>query len=155
MMCALKFTYLTEGARAEDLRALYADPYIARVGHDHRPAAPIAHPQVVYLSAWVAGRFAGAFLAIRGAVDYELHALLYRWARPWSRELGKACIRWAFSHPIQRVSVQIVEGLETVRNYCLKLGFKPEGIKRQACMQNGVPKDIYMLGMLRSESWVS
>ena len=142
---------LSEGVNQEQLMALYADPYIAKVGHDHRIAAPIVHPQVCYCSAWVDNRFAGAFMAIRGAIDWELHALLYRWALPWSRDLGRAFLRWAFSHPINRVTAQIIEGLEMARTYCLRLGFKQEGVKRQACLQNGVFRDVYLLGMLRSE----
>lgn len=147
----LPLVRISEGIAPEDLRALCEDPYIAKVGHDHRPLKPIDHPAAVYLSAWVGDSFAGAFLAIRGKVDFELHALLQRWAMPWSRELGRLCLVWAFSHPINRVTALVIDGLDTARNYCLKLGFKCEGVKRGACMQNGVAKDVHMLGMLRSE----
>lgn len=142
---------VTEGVTDEHLRGLCSDPYIAKVGHDHRPLARVAHPQVVYLSAWVGETFAGAFMAIRGKVDIELHAMLKKWAVPWSRELGRACLAWAFSQPINRVTALVIEGLTSARNYCLRLGFKPEGIRRGACVQGGVAKDVHMLGMLRSE----
>jgi RimJ/RimL family protein N-acetyltransferase len=71
-----------------------------------------------------------------------------------SRELGVACLRWAFGHPILRVTAYIIEGLEAAKNYCLKMGFKEEGCRRRACVQNGIVRDVYMLGMTRQE-WES
>jgi len=151
MMAAPQLASVSEGCDGGLLASLYADPYIARVGHDHRPAAPIDHPQVTYLSAWVAGSFAGAFLVIRGAVDFELHALLKREFLPWSRALGRKCLEWAFAHPINRATVLVIDGLNSARNYCLKLGFKKEGIRRKCCVQGGISKDVHILGMLREE----
>jgi hypothetical protein len=145
---------VTEGCDADLLRTLYADPYIARIGHDDRHAEPIAHPQVVYLSAWVGERFAGAFMAVCGKRDFELHALLRRDCLPWSRQLGRACLDWAFSKPIDRVTAWVIGTLKEAANYCRKLGFTLEGVRREACRQNGVPRDVFMLGMLRAE-WES
>ena len=133
------------------LQALYADPYISRIGHDDRAAAPITHPQVVYLSAWVGERFAGAFMAVCGRRDFELHALLRRDALPWSRQLGRACLAWAFSKPIDRVTAWVIGSLREAMNYCRKLGFTLEGVRRNACKQNGKPYDVFMLGLLRAE----
>jgi hypothetical protein len=134
------------------LLEVYSDPYITKVGHDHRPAAPIDHPNVTYLSAWVNGKFSGAFMAIKqSAVEFELHALLKKSALKQSRKLGMAFLDWAFAQPIFRVTAYIIQGLEAAKNYCLKLGFKLEGCRRNACMQNGVIKDVYMLGMTRQE----
>lgn len=140
---------LTEGMSDGHLNAIYSDPYIARVGHDNMPARPIAHSKVTYLSAWVGGSFAGGFMVVRGSVDYELHALLKRGALPWSRELGRLCLDWAFANPIIRVSALVTDA--KVVNYCLKLGFKREGIRRLACVRNGIACDVHILGMLRKE----
>jgi len=143
---------VTLGISQQHLLEVYQDPYIARVGHDHRPAAPIDHPNATYLSAWVGDSFAGAFLVIKqSAVELELHALLKKSALKQSRDLGMSCLAWAFAQPILRVTAYIIEGLEAVKNYCLKLGFKLEGCRRNACVQNGVIKDVYVLGMTRQE----
>ncbi len=144
---------VTESITDEHLLEVYADPYINKVGHDHRPAAPIIHPNVTYLSAWIGKTFAGAFMVIKqSAVELELHSLLKKSSLKESRALGLACIAWAFSHPVVlRVTAYIIEGLEAAKNYCLKLGFKQEGCRRCACVQGGIVKDVYMLGMTRQE----
>ena len=148
-------TVVTEGITQEHLESVYADPYIAKIGHDHRAAAPIYHPNVSYLSAWIGTTFAGAFMAVRfSPIEIELHALLKRSALKHSRALGNACLQWAFAQPIQRVTAYIIEGLEAAKNYCIKLGFKEEGRRRSACVQSGIVKDVYVLGMTRLD-WSS
>lgn len=143
-------TGVTEGITKDHLLEIYSDPYITKVGHDHRAAAHINHPLVTYLSAWIGNTFAGAFIAIRfSPIEIELHALLKKSTLKHSRSLGLACLEWAFAQPIQRVTAYIIEGLETARNYCLKLGFKHEGTRRNACLQGGIVKDVYVLGMTR------
>jgi hypothetical protein len=143
---------VTVGITQQHLMEVYSDPYITKVGHDHRPAAPIEHPNAMYLSAWVGNSFAGAFLVIRqSAVELELHALLKKPFLKYSRNLGVACLTWAFAQPILRVTAYIIEGLEAAKNYCIKLGFKEEGRMRCACVQGGIVKDIYMLGMTRQD----
>lgn len=146
---------VTVGITEQHLQEVYSDPYIARVGHDHRPVAPIHHPNATYLSAWVGDSFAGAFIAIKqSTVELELHALLKKSALKQSRALGVACLAWAFAQPILRVTAYIIEGLEAAKNYCIKLGFKEEGRRRCACVQGGVEKDVYVLGMTRQD-WVA
>jgi hypothetical protein len=141
---------VTEGITKDHLIEVYSDSYITKIGHDHRPAAHIDHPAVTYLSAWIGNSFAGAFMAIRfSAIEIELHALLKKSSLKHSRALGMACLEWAFTQPIQRVTAYIIEGLESAKNYCLKLGFKEEGCRRAACMQGGIVKDVYVLGMTR------
>ena len=143
---------VTEGITKGHLLEVYSDPYITRIGHDHRPAAPINHPLVTYLSAWTNSTFAGAFIAIRfSPIEIELHALLKKSSIKHSRSLGLACLEWAFSQPIQRVTAYIIEGLESAKNYCIKLGFKEEGRRRAACLQGGIIKDVYVLGMTRQD----
>lgn len=141
-----------EGITQEHLQEVYSDSYITKVGHDGRAAAPIDHPLVTYLTATVGGKFMGAFMAIRfSSTEIELHSLLKKSAILHSRELGRAFLAWAFAHPILRVTAYIIEGLESAKNYCLKLGMTLEGFRRDACLQNGKIKGVYVLGMTRTE----
>jgi len=135
------------------LSQLYADPYIARIGHDHRPAAPIIHPQAKYLGAYVADKLVGAFLIIEsGFIEYDLHALLTRRALPHCRALGLMCVAHVFADAaIQRVTAYIIEGLKTARNYCLKLGFRDEGFRRNACVKDGRLLGVHVLGLTRQD----
>ena len=146
-------TCVKEHITDEQLLEVYADPYINKIGHDHRPASPIHHPQVQYLSAWIDNTFAGAFMAITfSALELELHSLLKKSSLPYSRELGLRFLEWAFTnHPIERVTAYIIEGLTSAKNYCIKLGFKLEGCRRDACMQDGQLKSVYVLGMTRKD----
>lgn len=142
-----------EGITQERLQEVYSDPYIARAQHDHRPFAPICHPLATYLTATVGGVFAGAFLAIRtSSMEIDVHALIKRDFAKHSRALGRAFIVWAFSHPgVERISANVFEGLESVRNYCIKLGLVQEGFKRNAFMKNGVIGGIYMMGITKQD----
>ena len=135
------------------LAPLFLDPYIARVGHDDRPAAPIEHPHVHYLGARVDGELVGAFMIIEsGFVEVDVHALLTRRALLHSRELGRLCLTQAFANPaIERVTAYVIEGLTAARNYCLKLGFQPEGFRRAACRQQGRPLGVHILGVTRND----
>jgi hypothetical protein len=143
---------VTEGITKDHLLAVYSDPYITKIGYDHRPAAPIDHPSVTYLTATVSGHFAGAFMAIRfSSTELELHSLLHKSAIKQSRALGCAFLAWAFSQPILRVTAYIIEGLESAKNYCLKLGMTLEGFRRNACIQSGQIKGVYILGMTRTD----
>lgn len=132
---------------------LFDDPYVTRIGHDHRAAAPIDHPNVKYLSARLNGEQIGAFMMIEsGFIELDMHALLTKRALPYSREFGKLCLMWAFAqHDIQRVTAYIIDGLTTAKNYALKLGFKNEGMRRDACMKNGELIGVHILGMTRQE----
>lgn len=135
------------------LAALYRDPYIARVGHDHRQAEPIDHPAASYLGAYADDQLQGAFLVIEsGFIELDLHALLTRRALPRCREFGRMCLSWAFGHAhVQRVTAYVIEGLEQAKNYCLKLGFQLEGLRRDACQQAGRLLGVHVLGMTRRD----
>lgn len=136
------------------LDSLFADPYIARVGHDHRPAAYIDHPAVRYLGAWVGGSLVGAFCVIESAwIEWDLHVLLRRCALPHSRRLLRLCLDRLFSEsPIERVTGYVLEGLESAKNYALRCGFVYEGFRRRAVSVGGRPVGIHVLGMTR-EDW--
>lgn len=135
------------------LAPLFLDSYIARVGHDDRPAALIEHPHVHYLGARADGELVGAFMIIEsGFVEVDVHALLTRRALPHSRALGRLCLDQAFANPvIERVTAYVIEGLTAARNYCLKLGFQTEGLRRNACRQNGRLLGLHVLGITRNE----
>jgi hypothetical protein len=139
------------------LAPLFLDPYIARVGHDDRPASHIDHPNVHYLGARVDGELVGAFMVIEsGFVEVDVHALLTRRALPHSRALGRLCLAQAFANPqIERVTAYVIEGLNAARNYCLKLGFLYEGVRRNACRQNGQLLGVHILGMTRNDWEIS
>jgi hypothetical protein len=143
-----------EGIAKKHLHDVYSDAYIiSKVGHDNRPSAPISHPLVTYLTATVDGAFAGAFMAIqKNACDLEMHALLKRDAVLHSRELGRAAIHWGFEHhDVLRISAPVIEGLESARNYCLRLGMTQEGFMRDVCTQDGIIKGIYLLAITRRD----
>lgn len=152
--------FLREGITPEHLQEVYSDPFIARAAHDSRPFQPVNHPLASYLTATVGGNFAGAFLAIRASnFEIDVHALLKQEFAQESRALGLEFLKWAFSiKDVQRVSANICQGLESVRNYCLKLGFKQEGFKRQAVSRHGEIGGIYMMGITKQDwrnTWAS
>lgn len=132
---------------------LYADPYIAQVGHDDRPAQYIDHPAVKYLGAYVNSKLVGAFVMIEsGYVEKDLHSLLTKEALPHSRTLGQLCICSAFTdRNIARVTAYVMDGLTSARNYCLKIGFQSEGYRRDACRRNGQLVGVHILGITRKD----
>lgn len=151
---------LREGITQEHLQEVYSDPHMAMAGHDHREFTPIIHPLASYLTAYAGGHFAGAFLAIRSSrLEIDAHVLLKKEFAQESRALGREFLAWAFSNDgVQRVSANIREGLESVRNYCLRLGFEQEGFKRHAVSKDGEICGIYMMGITKqdwSKKWVS
>lgn len=137
----------------DTLTELFKDPYISRIGHDHRELAPIDHPHVKYLSAKLDGEQVGAFMVVEsGFVEIDIHAMLSKRAIKHSRELGRFCLAWAFAqNHIHRVTAYIIDGLNSAKNYCLKLGFKNEGMRRGACLKNGKLVGVHVLGMTRHD----
>lgn len=146
---------ITIGASWEHTVEMFSDDKVVRaMGYDGYVPSPILHPLVTTLSAWVNGEFAGLFLAIRySKYEIELHSLLKYQFIKHSRDLGKMVVEWSFSLPdMMRVTAHIMEGQETARNYALKVGFKLEGVRRNACIKNGSPRSVYMLGITK-EDW--
>jgi RimJ/RimL family protein N-acetyltransferase len=144
---------LTDGISDQHLTELYQDRYIQRVGYDDRPASPVSHPLASYVSAFIDDVFAGAFLIIRFTRrEVEIHSLLLKQAMLYSRVLGRMIIDYVFKNKdVMRITANVLEGLESARNYCLKLGFQLEGIKRSVCLIKGKPIDLYILGLLRQD----
>lgn len=134
--------------------AVMRDPYVARrVAHDHREPGYIFHPHVRYLAAEVDGKLAGVFTLIDfSELEVEIHAALLPWSIRQSRQLGAACLEHVFSDAaVQRATAYIIEGLESARNYCLRLGFTQEGMRRNACMKNGRLFGVHVLGITRAD----
>jgi hypothetical protein len=143
---------LIVGITDQHLTRVYSDPYITRVSPDDRAIAPVFHPLATYLSAFVDGKFVGAFLSIRYTEhEIESHALLTKAALKYSRQLGEMFLSWAFMQGVMRVTAHIYEYLGSAKNYCLKLGFKVEGFRRCAVVKNGKAVGVYMLGITRQE----
>ena len=143
---------LKVGITDEQLNEVYADPYITRIAPDDWSMAPVIHPLVTYLSAFVNGRFVGAFLAIRYTQhEIEWHSLLMKSALKQSRQLGNLFLTWAFQQGVMRVTAHIYEYLTTAKNYGSKLGLQEEGFRRCAAVKNGKAVGVYMLGITRQE----
>ena len=135
------------------LDSLFNDPYVSKIGHDHAPLRVINHPSVKYLSARLNDEQVGAFMVVEsGFIEFDLHCMLSKKALPHSRDFAKLCLMWAFAHQhIQRVTAYVVEGLESAANFCLKIGFKNEGTRRDACMKNNKLVGVRILGMTRKD----
>lgn len=143
---------LTEGITDEHLSLIYADPFIRRVARDGQEFAPIHHPLVTYLSAWRDGQFMGAYIAVKFSVfEIEAHALLMKHATKLSRVFSQLFLDWAFAQGVMRVTASIIEGLESVVNHCLKIGFQKEGFKRNALTVGGEIRGVHILGMTKEE----
>lgn len=144
---------LKPGITPEHLAELYSDELVSRICDDDQPMYPVFHELATYLSAFVSGRFVGAYLAIRySACEYEVHTLLMKPATKASRELGRQLLDWCFSDKnVLRVTGYIREGLQSAINHCLKMGFKHEGFRREAVRCSGVPRGIHIMGITRTE----
>lgn len=146
---------LTKAAEASVVNAILQQRHIAaRIGHDHRAAGHIDHPDVAYLGAYIDGMLAGVFTIIdSGFVETDIHAAMLPCALPQSRELGRLCLAHVFKRDpnLARATAYVIEGLESAVNYCLKLGFKREGFRRDACMKGGRLVGVHVLGITRGE----
>lgn len=132
------------------------DEYVyGAVSTDHRAPSFIQHPCVNYLGAFVNRKLVGAFVLVEASdIEIDLHSMLLKEALPYSRELGTACIAHAFSLPcIRRVTAYVSSARPTVINYCKRLGFQVEGVRKDAESRNGVFFDVVVLGVTR-QSWV-
>lgn len=144
---------LTVGITQENLKNLYDDSYIQRAGYDKRPLVPVVHPLVTYLTATANDSFAGAYMLVRHTdIEFEIHSLIKKKYISHALTLGNMAIDWAFAHKeIERITAYVSADLESVKNYCLKIGFKLEGIRRNACKKAGKLIDVYVLGIIRAD----
>ncbi|MBN7772577.1 GNAT family N-acetyltransferase [Clostridium aminobutyricum] len=54
----------------------------------------------------------------------------------------------------ERVTLSYFEGNKVASGLCEKLGFKHEGLARNACKKNGKYHDLHLLSLLRAEYYV-
>ncbi len=141
------------GISEENLREIYTDSYISVVAHDNRPFAPIHHDLVKYVSAFVDGRFMGAFMIVLfSKTEIEIHSLLKKTSIKHSRVLGKEVINFVFNtYSNLRLTAYIIDGLYKAMSFVKKLGFELEGIKKDSCLKNGNITDIHMFGLTRKK----
>ncbi len=141
------------GISDKNLQDIYQDSYISKVSYDNKPFEPIDHPLVKYITASIDGRFAGAFMIILfSKTEIEIHSLLKKQFVEHSRQLGREVIDFVFSfYNPQRLTAYIIDGLNTAKNYVIKLGFTLEGIRRDACIKDNRMKNIYIYGLTRRE----
>lgn len=144
---------ISVGISDENLQDIYSDPYIKNIAHDNMIFAPVIHPLAFYISAWVDNVFAGSFLIIRfSKTEIEAHSLLKKEFIPYSRELGKETLRWLFNQEdTLRVTTFIPSYLKSAMNYVKKIGFKEEGIKRDATTKDGKITDIHLFGITKND----
>lgn len=134
--------------------AILADEWIApKIEQNGQGAGYIDHPLVDYFGAWIDGRWAGVFTRIHFTdIESEVHAALLREALPYSRELGALFLDIVFAEPqVERATAHVIGSLTTAVNYCLKLGFQIEGVRRNACLQKSRLLPVITLGLLRNE----
>lgn len=141
------------GISKNNLLDIYSDSYISKVSHDNKSFEPIEHPLVKYISAFVDGIFAGAFMIVHfSKTEIEIHSLLKKQFIKYSRKLGKEVIDFIFyTYDNLRLTAYIIDGLEMAKNYVIKLGFSLEGIRKDGCVKDNKIKNIYIYGLTRKE----
>jgi len=144
---------LTLGISQQHLDEIYQDPYITSPFHDNMQHQPVFVPNSFYLSAWVNDEFAGAFLMFKySEAEMEVHSLLKRSFVKKTRTLGKELIKWVFDFEhVLRLSTYIPSDMPSVMNYVEKIGFIPEGIKREVSTKNGSFINNHIYGITRTD----
>jgi len=143
---------------AARIDAVLTDPWVAaRIRHDGREPGHIDHPALTYHGAHVGGALVGVFVVIQHtACEVEVHAALLRSAMRSGRALGRLFLDqlWHDQPELLRITAPVLATLPSAANYCRKLGFVDEGVRRQACRVGGVPTDVVYLGLLRSSTLI-
>lgn len=124
-----------------------------RIEHDHWQPQHVANPAAGYLGAWHHEVFCGFFMIREvSSIDIEIHACLLPQSIPHSRVLGIEVLERIFTaSSVRRVSAPIIGDLVSAMNYVGKLGFRREGVLRNACERNGQSLDVHLFGMTRDE----
>ncbi|WP_380778079.1 GNAT family N-acetyltransferase [Sphingomonas sp. R86520] len=132
--------------------AILCNPWVhAKLAQDGREPGYIDHPLVSYHGAYVDGSLVGVFIAVQFTRwEVEVHAAMLRPAIPHGRALGRLFLDTVFATPdVLRATAYVLGSLPSAANYCRRLGFVDEGVRRSACMVGGVPTDIVVLGLVR------
>lgn len=136
-----------------EINIVYNDNYILNaIKQDNKEITAINHPLVEYISCFNNNEFLGCFIKIRQSeIEIEGHSLLLKKGIICSRKLLKLFMNYCFNENIERMTTFIPANLKTVINYCLKMGWSIEGIKRKAIIKNNKLEDVVMMGILRKE----
>lgn len=107
-----------------------------------------AHPDIHYLLCRVDGEPVGFFIAAACSdIDWEMHACLTKSTTIHSRKLAQMAIDWVWAHGPIRITVPVVN--RSTVNFCKRLGFEIEGIRRSGASIDGVLHDVTFLGLLK------
>lgn len=139
-------------ADATAIDGVLTDPWVAtRIRHDAREPGYIDHPALTYHGAYIDSALAGVFMAIRHSPwEVEVHAALLRSATWHGRALGALFLDQLWQDPqLLRITAPVLSTLPSATNYCKRLGFEVEGVRRAAVRVNGRPADVIYLGLLR------
>lgn len=129
---------------------IYANDFIKnRIHQDGLSLRYIEDPSIRYLKASIDGEDCGFFLTRVGMPDFEAHVCLLPRATLQSRQLGHLFIAWCFSHGAHRLTAPVSSMNRSVVNYCKRLGFEIEGIKKEAINSNGVFYDEFIMGLTK------
>jgi hypothetical protein len=141
----------------EAIERILSDPWIKpKITRDGREPSFIDHPLVRYFGAYVGEQLVGVFVHIQfTAIEVEVHVALLKEALPHSRKLAALFIDQVFTDPnVTRATAHAIGSLTSAVNFGKKLGFRLEGVRRDACVQNNRLLPVITLGMLRSE-WLA
>jgi hypothetical protein len=130
------------------------DPWIKpKITRDGQEPGFIDHPLVNYFGAYVDGRLLGVFVHIQFTeIEVEVHVALLREALPHSRKLASLFIDEVFADPkVTRATAHAIGSLKSAVNFGKKIGFALEGVRRDACIQDGQLLSVITLGLLRCE----
>lgn len=136
------------------IERIFADPWVAdKLRREGRDPGFIEHPLVSYFGAYIGDELVGVFTHIQFTrIEVEVHAALLPEALPHSRELGTLFLDSVFADPeVTRATAHIIGSLKSAVNYCLKLGFQIEGVRRDAVVQDRRLWPVVTLGLLRGE----
>lgn len=136
----------------ELINSFYADKFIYNgVKRDGVQTGFRSNPAIHYLLCSIDGKKAGFFIAVESSeIDWEMHACLMKWATPHSRSLAQMAINWVWAHDPIRITVPVVA--RSTVNFCKRLGFEIEGVRRNGAIIDGTLHDVTFLGLLKWDS---
>lgn len=139
---------------AAAIDAILADSWVrGKIEQDGREPGYIDHPLVSYHGAYTDGALVGVLIAVQFTRwEVEVHAALLKPAVRHGRDLGRLFLDTVFADPVvMRATAYVLGTLPSAANYCRRLGFADEGVRRSACLVGGAPTDIIVLGLLRDD----
>lgn len=136
--------------------AILSTPIISnKLRHDDREPGYIDHPALTYHGAYVDGALSGLFMAIQHSPwEVEVHAALKPHVIRQARDLGALFVAslWRDQPDLQRITAPVLSTLPSAANYCRRLGFEDEGVRRNAVRVNGALVHVVYLGLLRQRN---